>query len=252
MDKKKFWQFRATTNEENTGDLLLYGEISSSSWWGDEVTPQQFKQDLDALGDITALNVFINSPGGDVFASQAIYSMLIRCAAQVNVYIDGLAASGASLIAMAGDTIIMPKNAMMMIHNAWTIAVGNANSFRKLADDLDKIQESMIAVYQAKTGMESDKIAGMLDAETWMTADEAVSNGFADEIEAEKAIAASISGGFMVINGQKMDLSRFKNPPKLAFLPVIQAPKQPEKPPETPPSRLAIMRRRLDLAEKLN
>ena len=115
---KKFWSFKAL--DETTGELLLYGEISDISWWGDEVTPKQFKEDLDALGDIDVLNVYINSPGGDVFAGQAIYSMLKRHKAQVKVYIDGLAASIASLVAMAGDKVIMPANAMMMIHNPWT------------------------------------------------------------------------------------------------------------------------------------
>jgi ATP-dependent Clp protease protease subunit len=101
--RSKFWVFRAAA-EERVGELLLYGPIDSATWYGDEVTPKQFKADLDALGDVTLLRVFINSPGGDVFASQAIYSMLKRHSARVEVYIDGLAASGASIVAMAGDT----------------------------------------------------------------------------------------------------------------------------------------------------
>src|SRR5690554_544642 len=130
--------------DDKTGELILYGEISDYTWWGDEVTPKQFKEDLDALGDIDILNVYINSPGGDVFAGQAIYSMLKRHKAYVNVFIDGIAASIASLIAMAGDKVIMPANAMMMIHNPWVFATGNANDLRKIADDLDKIRDSMI------------------------------------------------------------------------------------------------------------
>lgn len=217
LKNKKFWQFNAKGN--NTGELMLYGDIASSTWWGDEITPKDFKADLDNLGDIQALNIYINSSGGDVFAGQAIYSMLKRHSATKNVYIDGLAASIASLIAMAGDRIIMPANAMMMVHRAWTVAMGNSNDFRKLAEDMDKIDESIITVYEAKTGMKQEDIIPLLDAETWMTAQDALDNGFCDEIEEEKQVAASLYDGFLNINGVNMDLKRFKNAPKLIFLP---------------------------------
>ena len=104
---KKFWNF--IKNEAGDGELTLYGEISDVTWWGDEITPQQFKKDLDDLGDISNLNIYINSPGGDVFAGQTIYSILKRSQAHITVYIDGLAASIASIVAMAGDEVIMPK-----------------------------------------------------------------------------------------------------------------------------------------------
>jgi ATP-dependent protease ClpP protease subunit len=143
---KRFWNFKSL--DEKTGELTLYGEISNETWWGDEVTPKEFKSDLDNLGEIDTLNIYINSPGGDVFAGQTIYSILKRHKAHKNVYIDGLAASIASVIAMAGNTIFMPKNAMMMIHNPWTVGMGNADEFRKLAEDLDKIRESLIAAYE--------------------------------------------------------------------------------------------------------
>ena len=136
--KNKFWQFKANT-EDGPAELLLYGDISSSSWWGDEVTPKEFKKDLDDLGNVDEINVFINSDGGDVFAGQTIYSMLKRHKAKITVYVDGLAASIASVIAMAGDIIKMPKNSMMMIHNPWTWGAGYAADFRKLVDDKDKI-----------------------------------------------------------------------------------------------------------------
>lgn len=212
---KKFWQFRAAT-DPGVGELLLYGEISDVSWWGDEVTPKQFWNELQNLGVIKELKVYINSPGGDVFAGQAIYSMLSRCQAQVTVYVDGLAASAASLIAMAGNRVIMPRNAMMMIHNPWTYAWGDANAFLQIAAELEKIREAMIPVYQAKTGLTKDEISKLLDAETWMTASEAVELGFADEIEEAKQVAASIiSPGRMVVNGIECDLSQYRNPPKL-------------------------------------
>lgn len=225
MPGKKFWEFKA--KEKDVGELLLYGAISSSTWRGDELTPTQFKKDMDALGDIKTLNVYINSGGGDVFAGQAIYSMLKRHGASKTVYIDGLAASIASVVAMAGDKIVMPKNAMMMIHNAWTFAAGNKNDFRKLADDMEKIDETLVNVYAAKTGKAAEDIKAVMDAETWLTGEEAVEQGFADEVEAEKKLAASIEGSVLTMNGQAFDLSCYKNAPLAAF--------EPPAAPETPP-----------------
>lgn len=209
----KFWTIKAA--KDNVGELYLYGYISSTSWWDDEITPKQFKQDLDALGDVSEIKVFINSGGGDVFAGQAIHSMLKRHKAKISVYVDGLAASIASVIAMAGDTVYMPRNAMMMVHKAWTVGIGNADELRKLADDLDKIGESIIAAYQDKTGLEKDRIDALLGAETWMTAEDAVEMGFADEIEEEKQVAASLNGKNLVVNGQEMDISNFRNIPSM-------------------------------------
>ena len=206
---KKFWSFKAKDNK--TGELTLYGEISSSTWWGDEVTPKQFKEDLDALGDIETLNVYINSPGGDVFAGQTIYSMLKRHKAQVNVYVDGVAASIASLIAIAGDKIIMPANAMMMIHSPWTIAMGNAQDFRKLADDMDKIRDSMIVAYESRSALTSEEIAEIMDAETWLSAEECLEYGFADEIAEAKQIAASMDEKYFTVYRNIPD--ELKRPP---------------------------------------
>lgn len=214
---KKFWNFKA---KDKGAELHLYGPISSTTWWGDEVTPAQFKADLDALGDVSEISVFINSDGGDVFAGQAINSMLKRHSATVTVYVDGLAASIASVIAMAGDKVIMPSNAMMMIHNPWSFAIGNSEDMRKMADDLDKIAESIVAAYREKTGLSDEEIKAIMDKETWLTAEEAVEKGFADEIEESKKIAASLDGDFFIFNGLKMDLSRFDNPPKIASIPA--------------------------------
>lgn len=209
----KFWNFLAKSAD--TGELMLYGEIASSSWYGDEVTPKQFKSDLEALGEIKNLNIFINSGGGDVFASQAIHSMLARHTAYKTVYIDGLAASGASVIAMAGDNIIMPSNAMLMIHNAWTFAMGNKDELRKIAESMEKIDGTLVEVYANKTGLDPDEIKSMLDAETWLTAEEAKEKGFANEIEHEKKLAASIKGGFLMLGNQQFDLSRYAKVPEV-------------------------------------
>ena len=188
--KKKFWNLRNL--DDGSGELTLYGEISNETWYGDEVTPQMFKSDLDNLGDIDTLNIYINSPGGDVFAGQTIYSILKRHKADKNVYIDGLAASIASVIAMAGNTIFMPKNAMMMIHNPWTVAAGNANEFRKLADDLDKIRESLISAYEDRTMLNREEIIEIMDKETWLTAKECEEYGLCDVVEEEKMLAACV------------------------------------------------------------
>lgn len=211
----KFWNFKAS--DKSSAELFLYGEISDSTWWGDEVTPKQFKADLDALGDVSEMKIYINSGGGDVFAGQAIHSMLKRHAAKKTIYIDGLAASIASVIAMAGDKVIMPSNAMMMIHDAWTFVAGSASKLRKMADDMDKIDESIISAYVGKTGKESGEIQDMMHAETWMTARDALEMGFADEIEEEKKLAASIDDGFFNLNGQRFDLGRYRNMPPIAI-----------------------------------
>lgn len=213
---RKFWQFR--NQAAGVGELLLYGPIGSDGglgWLFDEVTPKQFKDDLDALGDIGTLNVYINSDGGDVFAGQAIHSMLRRHPANVIVTVDGLAASIASVIAMAGDVVRMPRNAMMMIHNPLTLTVGDANEHRKMADTLDQVRESIVAAYQDKTDMDHDELIALLDAETWMTAEEAIERGFADEIEEGKQIAASlVAPKVLLVNGQAVHLDRFANPPE--------------------------------------
>lgn len=193
---------------------MLYGDISSYSWWGDEVTPKQFKDDLDALGEIKELNVYVNSGGGDVFAGQAIRSMLKRHSAYKTGYVDGIAASIASVILTACDKVIMPVNAMQMIHKAWTIAVGNADDMRKIADDMDKIDESIVAAYQEKTGMEKDRIIELMTAETWMTAEDAFIYGFTDEIEEQKQVAASIKDGHVFVNNLEMDFTRYLNAPQ--------------------------------------
>ncbi len=219
--KKKFWNFKAL--DEKTGELTLYGEISNEIWWGDEVTPKQFKEDLDALGDIEVLNVFINSPGGDVFAGQAIHSMLKRHKAKVHICIDGLAASIASLIAMAGDKVIMPKNAMMMIHSPWTIAVGNAQEFRKIADDMDKIRDSMVVAYEDRSALTKEEILDMLNAETWLSADDCLEYGFADEIEETKQVAACLD---------KEVLGRYKNTPEKLLVNSEPESEEPEPDPD--------------------
>ena len=209
--KKNFWKFKSFLNKENKkeAEILLYGVIGDDGYW-DEVTSKEFAEQLKEVEDAETISVRINSPGGDVFAGQAIYSMLKRCKAQIVVYIDGLAASIASLVAMAGDKVIMPKNSMMMIHKPWTISAGNANDMRQQADTLDKVEESMLAAYVEKTGLAEDEIKQLLADETWLTASMALEKGFCDEIE-ENEVKALINNDCLEINGQKFDIKKYKN-----------------------------------------
>ncbi|WP_201319149.1 head maturation protease, ClpP-related [Paenibacillus sp. EPM92] len=202
--------------QAKTAEIMIYGDISTYDWWGDEVTPQKFNDELKALGDVDEISVRINSNGGSVFAGVAIHSMLKRHSAKITVYVDGLAASIASVIAMAGDEIVMPNGSMLMIHNPWTIAMGNAKDFRKMADDLDAICSSMMDIYVARTGIDRDELTALLDVETWMSATQAVEKGFATRVEENsQPIAASLREGKAIINGVEMDWSKFKNAPKL-------------------------------------
>lgn len=221
MAKKteKFWRMELKSvkgdsgTDKTVGEILLYGILAESTWWGDEVTPKAFSDELKALGDIDELVVRINSRGGDVFAGTTIHSLLRAHKAKVTVHVDGLAASAASVVAMAGDVVIMPGNALMMVHNPWTYTAGNADDLRKDADTLDVIREGMIAAYQAKTGLGRQKLIALLEAETWMTAEDAVSMGFADVAEEPLAVAASLRGSVLAIGGEEFDLSGFKNAP---------------------------------------
>ena len=202
---KKFWEVKAAAND--VGELYIYGDITSYKWDDTDITAKDFAEDLKALGDLKTLNIYLNSLGGSVFQGQAIFSILKRHSAYKNVYIDGIAASIASVIAMAGDTISMPKNAMVMIHNPWTFAMGNSADLRKEADALDKIRESMIVAYmdkiQGKTTEE--ELIDLLDAETWLSAQDCFDRGFCDELLEEKQIAASCLDSEM--------LAKYKNIP---------------------------------------
>ncbi len=198
MRKNRFYSVNLKADDKTVGELSIYGDIVFGKWdkWAeDDVAASEFKDDLDALGDIKTLNIYINSAGGNVFAGQAIHSMLKRHKATVNVHIDGIAASAASVIAVAGDKVHMPKNAMFMIHNCWTIALGNAEELRKAADTLDKINETIKEAYLSKTGdsLTEDQLEELLVEESWLTADEAYNYGFIDEISESVEIAASAS-----------------------------------------------------------
>ena len=160
--------------------LFLNGTIAEESWFDDDVTPQLFKEELNAgTGNIT---VWINSPGGDCVAAAQIYNMLANYKGTVTVRIDGIAASAASVIAMAGTKVIMSPVSMMMIHNPMTIAFGDSANMQKAIAMLDEVKESIINAYEIKTGLSRAKLSRLMDAETWKDANSAIEMGFADEI----------------------------------------------------------------------
>ena len=183
--KRKFWNWIKKEADEEKGvpesrTLFLNGEIADETWFGDEVTPKLFKSELESGdGDIT---VWINSPGGDVFAAAQIYNMLMDYPHNVTVKIDGLAASAASVIAMAGTEVLMSPVAMMMIHNPATVAIGDAGEMKKAIDMLAEVKESIMNAYEIKTGLSRPRISNLMDAESWFNATKAVEMGFADGI----------------------------------------------------------------------
>ena len=169
-------------NEEEVTERILFlnGTIAEESWFDDDVTPQLFKEELNqGNGNIT---VWINSPGGDCVAAAQIYNMLIDYKGDVTVKIDGIAASAASVIAMAGTNVLMSPVSMLMIHNPMTIAFGNKGEMEKAISMLDEVKESIINAYEIKTGMSRAKLSHLMDSETWMDAHKAVELGFADDI----------------------------------------------------------------------
>ena len=180
---KKFWKWKnqaATETAPAERTLFLNGTIAEESWFDDEVTPQLFKDELmSGSGDIT---VWINSPGGDCVAAAQIYNLLMDYKGNVTVKIDGIAASAASVVAMAGTKVLVSPVSMLMIHNPMTVAMGNSEEMQKAIEMLSEVKESIINAYEIKTNMSRAKISHLMDAETWMDANKAVELGFADEI----------------------------------------------------------------------
>lgn len=205
----KFWQVKNEVN--GNSEILLYGPIAcESSWWGDEVTPRSFAEDLESLGgkDVT---VRINSGGGDVFAAHAIHNQLVAYKGRVTVVIDGLAASAATIIAVAGDRIIMPSNALFMIHNP---AIGlsdyyGADELLKAAEALNTIKGSIVAAYRKRCKASTEELAAMMDAETWMGAAECLEKGFVDEIQG--SVSPVLNGSSLLVNSVNFNIKNFKN-----------------------------------------
>ena len=175
---RTFWNW--VRNQDGSRILTIDGVIAEESWFDDDVTPKLFREQLNAgNGDIV---LYVNSPGGDCVAASQIYTMLMEYKGRVTVKIDGIAASAASVIAMAGTEVLMAPTALLMVHNPLTVAIGDTEEMQKAIAMLDEVKESIITSYELKTGMSRAKLAHLMDAETWMNAQKAIELGFADGI----------------------------------------------------------------------
>ena len=196
-NSKKFWNWLDVKNEADTPEervLEINGEIASESWFDDDVTPKLFKDEL--LSGNGPITIWLNSPGGDCIAASQIYSMLMDYAGEVTIKIDGIAASAASVIAMAGTKVLMAPTALMMIHNPMTMAWGDKSEMTKAIEMLDEVKESIVNAYEIKTGMSRAKISHLMDSETWMNANKAIELGFADDILIDKKKCAADETAF--------------------------------------------------------
>ena len=211
---KKFWQFRNMAG--GGAELLLYGDIADTSWWGDEVTPKQFAEDLDGLGAVSEIAVRINSGGGDVFAAQTIGNMLERNAAHVTAYIDGVCASAATIVACHCDKVIAANDSTYMVHPVKMGLYGymDAETLKQYIAALDTIRENIVTLYAKKTCREKDEVAGWMDATSWWTGPQAKENGFVDELtDNEEDAVVENRNGVLFVNSVSMNLP-FAEAPK--------------------------------------
>lgn len=194
-------------NKAEKAEIWIYEQIGEDFWSGGGVTAKQFQKELSEIRS-SQIDLHINSPGGEVFDGLTIYNLIKQHPANVTTYIDGLAASIASVIALAGDKVIMAENALYMVHNPWGVAMDDSSEMRKMADRLDKVGGSIATAYTSKSGKGEDEITALMNAETWMTAQEAFDFGFIDEIAAEMDMAACVK--FV----PAMRKAKFKNIPE--------------------------------------
>ena len=229
-NSKKFWNWLDVKNEADTPEervLEINGEIASESWFDDDVTPKLFKDEL--LSGTGPITIWLNSPGGDCIAASQIYSMLMDYAGEVTIKIDGIAASAASVIAMAGTKVLMAPTALMMIHNPMTLAWGDKSEMTKAIEMLDEVKESIVNAYEIKTGLSRAKISHLMDAETWMNANKAIELGFADDIlEDKKKCAADETAFSFAAKSSETRLmnkleAKFGKKPETNKCPVVEA-----------------------------
>lgn len=203
----KFWTIKNEAESE-TAELMIYGQIAEHSWFDDDVEPKQFADDVNACGGKDIL-LRINSPGGDIFAAQAICNVLKAYKGKVTAHIDGICASAATVVACGADTVIMPRNALYMIHNPMAVIFDqlDAKALTKMAATMEKVKETIVNVYAAKAGDKSnvEEIKTLMDEETWMSADDALEKGFIDEID-DFTVQTEMKSGFMVVNSISMAL----------------------------------------------
>lgn len=249
-ERKPMWEIKEAANP-NMLKLYIYGDVEGDyyDWWSggiveSETSANKFKRVLEENPDVNEIEVYINSYGGSVFEGTAIYNQLKRHPAKKTVYIDGFACSIASVIAMAGDEIVMPKNTLMMIHNAWTFACGNAAELRKAADDLDIINAAGRQAYleKAKDKLSEKELIKMMDAETWLNAEECIKHGLADRL-AENEVSEDVANAIM----QKANLSlnaRIKQHKEMsAFLKELNETNKPDSEPKTKDEPANVMQK---------
>lgn len=234
MKNKKFWTWKNQAGEETERVLELYGTIAEESWFDDDVTPQMFRDELFAgSGDVV---IWLNSPGGDCIAASQIYSMLMDYKGNVTVKIDGIAASAASVIAMAGTRVLMAPTALMMIHNPATVAFGDHEDMQKAIEMLEEVKESIINAYEIRTNLSHTQLSHMMDETTWMNAKKAIELGFADDFLKDEKLAADAPA--YAFSGKSIEL---------ALMNKISGKLQPDEPKVVPGTPIADLKKRLNL-----
>jgi ATP-dependent protease ClpP protease subunit len=245
---KRIWELKQAAAPD-TLEMYIYGDVESDSydWWTDEIIESEtsanhFRNELAKYPNAMKINIFINSYGGSVFEGTAIYNQLRRHPAQKIVHVDGFACSVAATIAMAGDKVVMPRNAMMMIHNAWTVAMGNGAELRKAADDLDVINKGNRQAYLQKASgkITEDELVQLLDAETWLTAEDCIKYGLADEYAEQDADMDNAQKLLQKANRtleQKLSYNKAVAAQLRQFVKEESEPKEPQAEPQEPPKQ---------------
>lgn len=238
--------------KENTADIYIYGDITSWAWYEDEVSSYTLSKQLKELTDVDEINIYINSYGGEVAEGLAIYNCLKRHNAKINTYVDGFACSIASVIFMAGDNRYMSNTSLLMIHNAWTYTMGNADELRKQAEDLDTITQASINAYMDHVNISEEELSNLLDNETWLDSSSALEKGFASElitVEDKQVASQSVR---MAINQKllqdinkpepKNDISKeeINSMIKTEITKILEQKEEPEEPKEESPKENKI------------
>ena len=231
MDRSKiFWNIEKK-EEEKEAIITLYGTIGSNEC-SDDVVDKHIRNTLNSLKDYEKIKLYVNSPGGSVMAATSIYNALKNHKAFIEVYVDGIAASAATIITCAGDKVYMPNNTMFMVHNPMTVASGSSKDFNKTADVLDKVKDTILNTYVSKTGQEKEILSQLMDDESWLSAEDALEYGFIDEILVQNASIENM-GDRLIVNSIVMDISSFKNNPfKNTTTTSVEMPKNVSKEPE--------------------
>jgi ATP-dependent protease ClpP protease subunit len=241
--RKAIWEIKQAV-QPNAIDMYIYGNVEGDTydWWTDEkieseTSANHFRNELAKYPNASQINIYINSYGGSVFEGTAIYTQLKRHSAQKTVYVDGFACSVASVIAMAGDKVIMPPNTMMMIHNAWNIVYGNARELRKAADDLDTIMEGNRQAYleKAQGKISEEQLIELLDNETWLTAKQCFEYGFCDEIAGHEADLTQAQQMLQKVNKTIEQNIKYNKAIAAQLREMVETPKESINPPETTP-----------------